>query len=200
MIIRKNNQSSFPKSSLRRFKGLLLCLCFFLFASGKLFSQDYLSQYEELYPGCVDNEESIIFGGIYPNPWPKNLTPPEFPGGGDVQLSRYVHSNVEMDYPNVLDYRTRERIKGTVLVEVVIDRCGRPTRQRIVNSVDEEYDMVALNIIQNLPVFKPGSLNGERVKVALTIPVYFMRNTLPPKKKSQQEYDYYDINYDDIDW
>ena len=169
-------------------------LCFLFWTSGKLFAQQDVSQYENLYQGCSDGEESIIFGGIYPNPWPKNLNPPVFPGGGDIQLTRFVHSNIE--YPDVLEYPSRERVKGIVYVEVVIDRCGKPTRQRVVESVDVLYDDEALRIMKGLPTFKPGSLNGERVKVALTIPVHFLRNTLPPKKK----YDYHDINYDDINY
>jgi len=192
MRIRKNKESN-PRSSKRRFGRFFLSLFFLIFISGKLLAQyDYLLEFENLYPGCVDDEESIIFGGIYPDQWPRNLNPPVFPGGGDVQMSRWVNANI--DYPDVIDYRTRERVKGIVYVEVVIDRCGRPTRQRIVNSVDELYDMEALRIMEGLPVFKPGSLNGERVKVALTIPVYFKRTTLIKKKK----YDEY--NYDDYDW
>ena len=194
MTIRKNNQQNFPGFSLRRLRRALLCLCFFLFASGTLFAQyDYLLEFEELYPGCVDDEESVIFGARYPNKWPSELNPPVFPGGGDIQLTRWVHSNIE--YPDVVDYVTRKRIKGVVYIEVVIDRCGRPTRQRVVNSVDELYDLEALRIMENLPVFKPGSINGERVKVALMIPVHFTRNTLPKRKDVEVEY-----NYDDYDW
>ena len=192
MRIKKNKGKS-QKPSKGRFGRLFLSFFFLFFISGTLFSQyEYLLEFEDLYQGCVDDEESIIFGGIYPDKWPKNLNLPVFPGGGDVQMSRWVNANI--DYPDVVDYRTRERVKGIVYVEVVIDRCGRPTRQRIVDSVDELYDMEALRIMEGLPVFKPGSLNGERVKVALTIPVYFKRTTLIKKKK----YDEY--NYDDYDW
>ena len=178
----------------------LLQVCFLLFASGMVFAQSFesLREFEELYPDCVDGEESVIFGGRYPNPWPRDLNLPVFPGGGDIQLIRFVHSNIE--YPDVVDFRTRERIKGIVYVEVVIDRCGRATRQRVVNSVDELYDMEALRIMENLPVFKPGALYGERVKVALTIPVHFTRNTLPKKRRSDYYYDYDYYDYDSIDW
>ncbi len=201
MKLQKNNKLNFGESSGRRSRRFLLALFFLSFASGKLLAQyddyeeydsySYLKEYENLYPDCVDNEASIIFGGSYPEPWPGELNLPVFPGGGDIQLSRYVNSNIE--YPDVVDYHTRERVKGVVKVEVVIDRCGRATRQKLMNSVDELYDLEALRIMENLPVFKPGSLNGERVKVALIIPVYFNRTTLP--KKEVEEY-----NYDDYDW
>ena len=196
MIMRKNkknNKLSFLRSSQGRSKRFFLSLFFLFFVLGTLFAQyEYLAEFENLYPGCEDNEESIIFGGSYPNKWPKGLNLPVFPGGGDIQLTRYVNSNI--DYPDVVDFATRERAKGVVRVEVVIDRCGRATRQRLIESVDHLYDMEALRIMENLPVFKPGALDGERVKVALTIPVYFTRNTLP-KKKHVEEY-----NYEDYDW
>ena len=229
MMIRKNNQLNFHESSLRRFRGLLLCLCFLFFASGKLLAQENLSQYESLYEGCVDNEESIIFGEKrgpeVPNPWPRNLNSPVFPGGGDIQLTRFVHSNIE--YPDVVDFDTRKRIKGIVYVQVVIDRCGRPTNPRIVSAeavdtvgvkkkvkyswkdvdgndvwIDYLYDKEALRIMNGLPVFKPGSVNGERVKVALMIPVHFLRDNLPPKKKYNYRDidDYEEFDYDSIDW
>lgn len=179
-----------------------ICLAFVLLNVGQVSAQfEYLSQYEALYPGCIDNQESPIYGGTYPQKWPKDLNLPEFPGGGDVQLTRFVFSNVE--YPDVVDSITPGptpdsdsiiyRPKGIVYVQVVVDRCGRPTRQEVVQSVNEAYDMEALRIMQNLPVFKPGAINGERVKVALLIPVYFTKNTL--KKKVEEEY----YNVDDYE-
>ncbi len=197
MILHENNKSSFPGSFPKGFGRLFLFLFFLLFTSEILLAQyEYLLEFEELYPGCIDNEESTIYGGSYPNEWPKELNLPVFPGGGEVQLTRFVHSNI--DYPDVMisDSDTTEiRLKGIVYVEVVIDRCGRATRQKIVNPVDELYDQEALRIMTNLPVFKPGSLDGERVKVALVVPVYFTRSTLPKKKQPEQEY-----NYEDYDW
>ena len=193
MKLRKDIRFNIPESFPKRFKEFFVSLFFLLFTSGTLFAQyEYLAEFENLYPDCVDNEESIIFGGSYPNKWPKELNLPVFPGGGDIQLTRYVNSNI--DYPDVVNFATRERLKGVVYIEVVIDRCGRATRQRLMESVDHLYDMEALRIMENLPVFKPGALDGERVKVALTIPVYFTRSTLP-KKKHTEEY-----NYEDYDW
>ena len=186
----------------KRFLVTCLCMFLFLFSANHIFAQyEYLSQYEALYEGCVDNEESTIYGGTYPQKWPDGLNPPEFPGGGDVQLTRYVFSN--MEYPDVIDSITpgptpdSDSIiyhpKGVVYVQVVIDRCGRATKQEVLQSVNEAYDAEALRIMQGLPVFKSGALDGIRVKVALIIPVYFTRNTL--KKKVEEEY----YNVDDYD-
>jgi hypothetical protein len=151
-----------------------------------------LALYQDLYPGCVDNEETIIFGapdGLFTTKWPKKLVMPEFPGG-DVELARWVYNTIE--YPDVRDPRAdgpENRPKGIVQVEVVIDRCGRATKQQIIQSVTDLYDMEAIRITDNMPVFKPGSIDGERVKVSIIIPVYFTRNTLPKKKERVPTYD-----------
>lgn len=167
----------------------------FTLSSMWLFSQDELMKYAALYEGCVDDQESPIYGGTYPRKWPEGLNLPEFPGGGEVMLTRFVANS--MEYPDVVDSivpgPTPEsdsiiyRPKGIVYVQVVIDRCGKATRQEIIQSVNNEYDNEALRIMENLPIFRAGDYRGERVKVALIIPVYFTRNSL---KKKEEEYDY----------
>lgn len=168
-----------------------------LISSYVVMAQDH-SEYENLYPDCVDNQESTIYGGTY-NGWPKALIPPEFPGGGDVELTRFVHSSIEYPhvvesyaYPNGPDKDSVEVLaKGTVVIQIVVDRCGRATRQEIVQSVNDEYDMEALRITQGLPVFKPGEMNGVRVKVALLIPFHFTRSKMPPPPSTDyMEYDW----------
>ncbi len=171
-------------------KKAIISLFFLLFAVGMSFAQyDYLLEFEHLYPDCVDNEGSApIFGGTYPDEWPKGLVLPEFPGGGEVQFTRFIHSSTE--YPDVMETDSL-RMKGIVYVEIVIDRCGRATKQKVLQSVHPEYDAEAMRIMQNLPVFKPGSLDGVRVRVALIVPVYFTRNQLPKKKEDVYYDDYY---------
>ncbi|MDR1730335.1 MAG: energy transducer TonB [Prevotellaceae bacterium] len=190
MAIKKNNQIFFPE----KFKRLFLSLFFLPFTAGTLFAQfENLLEFEYLYPDCVDNGAgATIYGGTYPDPWPKGLTLPEFPGGGEVQFTRFVYASTQ--YPDVMaDDSTR--LKGVVYVEIVIDRCGKAIKQKVLESVAPEYDDEALRIMRELPVFKPGSLNGVREQVALIIPVYFTRNNLP-KKKNEDEYYYDDYNYD----
>ncbi len=162
---------------------LLLSLC----SSFALWAQDNLyGEFEDLYPDCIDNQESKIYGGTYGR-WPEGLNLPEFPHGGDVQLTRYVNDN--MEYPHVVestDSAGNEVLaKGVVAVQIVIDRCGRATRQEIIQSVNDEYDQEALRIMQGLPIFKPGDLYGERVKVALIVPVRFNRSKMPPPPPSE---------------
>ncbi len=181
---------------------LLLLLTIFSFVTMNVVAQDPYAEFEELYPGCVDNEDSPIYGGTY-GKWPTDLNLPEFPNGGDVQLIRFVHDNLE--YPEVIEsveYSEDKKdsvvhlAKGTVAVQIVVDRCGRASRAEIIQSVNDAYDEEALRILSGLPVFKPGDLNGERVKVALIVPVHFSRSTMPPPPESE----YGDYWGDGEDW
>lgn len=207
---------------------LLLLLTIFSLVTMNVVAQDPYAEFEELYPGCVDNEDSPIYGGTY-GKWPTDLNLPEFPNGGDVQLIRFVHDNLE--YPEVIEsveYSEDKKdsvvhlAKGTVAVQIVVDRCGKASRAEIIQSVNEAYDAEALRILSGLPTFKPGDLDGERVKVALIVPVHFSRTTMPPPPESEfgdfwgdggddwgddsssddssdsyDSYDSYDYNYDD---
>ena len=181
---------------------LLLLLTIFSLVTMNVVAQDPYAEFEELYPGCVDNEDSPIYGGTY-GKWPTDLNLPEFPNGGDVQLIRFVHDNLE--YPEVIEsveYSEDKKdsvvhlAKGTVAVQIVVDRCGRAARAEIIQSVNDAYDEEALRILSGLPVFKPGDLNGERVKVALIVPVHFSRSTMPPPPESE----YGDYWGDGEDW
>ena len=65
------------------------------------------TEFLNLYPDCVDNESSTIYD---PGHWPKDLELPIFPDGGDVELIRYIYSNVV--YPDVVDSVVKAKKKG----------------------------------------------------------------------------------------
>ncbi len=159
---------------------------------------DRYGRFVNLYPGCEDNQESQIYDA---EKRVKGLILPIFPGGGEVEFSRYVfHQQKGVEVvdsvapgkgPDGGDLQYL--LRGTVLVRVTIDRCGKAVNPEIVKSVAEEYDTEALEIMSDLPIFKPGELDGIRVKVALTVPVYYNRKH-PKPKRPEDEYEYY---YDD---
>lgn len=176
----------------------------FLMSAVFLQAQDY-TEFEDLYPNCQDNYDSKIYGGTYGN-WPEALNLPVFPHGGDIELTRYVRNNIE--YPHVVESYEQSvdgkdsaevLAKGIVAVQVVIDRCGKPSRVEVIQSVNDAYDEEALRIARGLPTFKPGDLYGERVKVALIIPFYFTRTKMPPPPESEYG-DFWGDGGDNVDW
>ncbi|MEE1064300.1 MAG: energy transducer TonB [Paludibacteraceae bacterium] len=159
---------------------------------------DRYGRFINLYPGCEDNEASEIYDAQKKKP---GLILPIFPGGGEVEFSRYVfHHQQGIE---VVDSVAAGKgpdggdlqylLRGTVLVRVTIDRCGKAVNPEIIKGVCEEYDTEALEIMSDLPIFKPGELDGIRVKVALTVPVYYTRKH-PKPKRPEDEY-YYDDTY-----
>lgn len=160
---------------------------------------DRYGRFVNLYPGCEDNEASEIFDAQKKKP---GLILPIFPGGGEVEFSRYVfHHQQGLE---VVDSVAAGKgpdggdlqylLRGTVLVRVTIDRCGKAVNPEIIKGVCEEYDTEALEIMSDLPIFKPGELDGIRVKVALTVPVYYTRKH-PKPKRPEDEYYYEDYSY-----
>jgi TonB family protein len=64
-------------------------------------------------------------------------------------------------------------IQGTVMVQFVIEKDGKVSDVRVVKGVDPELDDEAVRVIKASPKWKPGKMDGNRVKAALTLPVEF---------------------------
>ncbi len=170
-------------------KRLFLLLLSYFFFIGLSAQGDY-QMYAHLYEGCIDDEESPIYGGSYSG-YPKNLVDAQFPGG-DVELSLYIHKNTERQevYSGEVDEQGNQLlVTGEVLVQFVIDRCGKPGRFQVVQSLTEEQDAEALRVIESLPIFKSGSIDGIRVKTAYIAPVRFRWKTMPPKEPEAPAYE-----------
>lgn len=157
-------------------------------------NDDSLLQYVHLFPNCVDNEQSQVFGGTY-GEYPRDLEDADFPGGGFVAMSQYIYRNTEMQPVYTGEMNTNGDsllLTGIVKVEFVVDRCGKVGKIRVLESVSEMHDAEALRVIESFPIFKPAVLKGYRVKVAYIASIYFKKPVMPRKK---QTYDYYDYYY-----
>lgn len=160
-------------------------------------AQTDLMIYESFYAGCVDDEMSPIYGGNYCD-YPPDLVDAKFPGG-DVEMSMYIHQNTEM--PNVLSGEkdvdgTPLLITGDVKVQIVVDRCGRTCCYEILQSLSPEQDAAAIEVVRSLPVFRPATLDGYRVKSAYVVPVKFNRRRYKaPEPEPEPEPSYDDYYY-----
>ena len=67
----------------------------------------------------------------------------------------------------------RDGVQGRVMLDFIIEKDGRVTDVRVVKGVSEELDAEAVKVVSASPKWKPGRLNGNRVRVSLTIPVEF---------------------------
>ncbi len=176
----------------------LSTLLFAAIASVCCLAVDYM-MYTGIYGECEDDEPSQIYGGSY-SEYPPGLIDAQFPGG-EVELVRYISRNTDIQEVYSGEYDKNGvplLVTGDVLVEFVIDRCGKPGKFRVVQSLTDEQDAEALRVMETLPMFRAASLDGYRVKSAYIAPIRFLHDRMPKPKEDEYYYDdgSYDYNYD----
>lgn len=67
----------------------------------------------------------------------------------------------------------RDGIQGRVLVDFIIGKDGKVTDVRVLKGVSEELDAEAVKVVAASPKWKPGRVNGNKVRTSMTIPVEF---------------------------
>ncbi|MES2778746.1 MAG: energy transducer TonB [Bacteroidota bacterium] len=92
---------------------------------------------------------------------------PEYPGGQDSMIS-FISRN--LIYPK---YEQEKKISGRVVVTFVIDSDGKIKYPEVVKSVSPGLDSAALNIIRQMPQWKPGKQNYKPIAVKFTLPLQF---------------------------
>ena len=64
-------------------------------------------------------------------------------------------------------------VKGRVMVSMIIEKDGTITNVEATRTVHPLLDQEAIRVISASPKWKPGERNGEKVRVKITVPVYF---------------------------
>lgn len=100
---------------------------------------------------------------------------PQFPGG-DAALQEYIQAHIK--YPAKA---LKNRIKGHVIVQFVVDKNGKIGKVKVLRSVDKDLDKEAIRVAKSLPKFTPGRQNGQAVSVWYTLPITF---TLPQESNN----------------
>lgn len=83
-------------------------------------------------------------------------------------LEKWVYQYLKYPQEAVLN-----GIQGRVMVEFVIGTDGKVSDVRVVKSVSPELDAEAVKVVSASPKWRPGRLNGEKVRCSMTIPVEF---------------------------
>ena len=84
-------------------------------------------------------------------------------------LSKWVYPYLK--YPQEA---VRDGIQGTVEVGFIIDKDGKVTDARVIRSVDPRLDEEALRVVNASPKWRPGRVNGEKVRTSMTLPIEFI--------------------------
>lgn len=67
----------------------------------------------------------------------------------------------------------RDGIQGRVLVDFIIEKDGRVSNVRVAKGVSEALDAEAVKVVAASPKWRPGRVNGSKVRTSMTIPVEF---------------------------
>lgn len=132
---------------------------------------------KELYAKPQDNEHAEMVDGLLDKTTNKDsiyqiiVMPPEgLPNffGGESALFRYLSENIK--YPEI----ARENgIEGTVYIEFIINRQGFVDKAIVKRGVDTACDEEAYRVINQMPRWIPGRVDGKPVQVIYTLPIKF---------------------------
>jgi protein TonB len=94
---------------------------------------------------------------------------PSFPGGDE---GKFQFVNACARYPQVAIAMGME---GTVLVSFVVDEAGKVTDVKVVRGVlgGKDLEREAVRVIEKMPLWSPGKMNGVPVRVRQVMPVKF---------------------------
>ena len=100
---------------------------------------------------------------------PKSVaeTMPSFPGG-DAELFNYLMKNLE--YPSSA---RKDRVSGVVYTTFVVDTDGTLKDIQVLSGVREDIDQAAVDLIQRMPLWIPGTQDGIPVRVQYNLPILF---------------------------
>lgn len=95
---------------------------------------------------------------------------PTFLNSADIApfMEKWVYPNLK--YP---EDAVRDGVQGRVMVDFIIDKDGKVTDVRVVRGIDIELDEEAVRVISASPKWKPGRVNGQKVRTSITVPVEF---------------------------
>ena len=92
---------------------------------------------------------------------------PEFPGGMQA-LMNFISSNVK--YPAEA---LKKQIEGKVIVEFIVKKDGSVASAKAISKTDAMLNTEALRVVNAMPKWKPGKVNGRVVDVRYVLPVAF---------------------------
>ncbi|MFB0948185.1 MAG: TonB family protein [Spirosomataceae bacterium] len=93
---------------------------------------------------------------------------PEFPGGVE-QMYKYIGQNLK--YPEAAQ---RDNVQGKVFVKFVVTKDGDIGEIKTLKGIGHGCEEEVARILANMPTWKPGQQDGEKVNVYYTMPINFL--------------------------
>jgi protein TonB len=92
-------------------------------------------------------------------------TSPEFPGGHNAFYA-YIISAL----------RSKEAIigfKGKLIVTFIVETDGDLSNIKIKQGIEEGLNLAVIQVLQDMPLWKPGTQDGKPIKAQYTLPIMF---------------------------
>ena len=88
---------------------------------------------------------------------------------GDVAMRQFIENNIRLT-------PTMSAACGQFLVKVacVVERNGRLSAMRVIQSADSLYDAESIRVLKKMPRWRPARMEGKRVRSLVVIDVPFM--------------------------
>jgi TonB family protein len=83
-------------------------------------------------------------------------------------MGRFLGSNLH--YP---DWARENNVQGRVIISFIVDEDGSLKEANVVRSVTPSLDDEAMRVVNLMPKWKPGKINGEPLPVWFSLPVVF---------------------------
>ncbi len=95
---------------------------------------------------------------------------PQFPGG-HMGLIQYLSSNIR--YP---EYAKKTGAQGRVVVSFIVEKDGSISNARVTKPTYSSLDEEALRVVNAMPKWTPGKVNGKPEKIKYSIPINFRQD------------------------
>ncbi len=92
---------------------------------------------------------------------------PKFPGG-DEAMSKWIKDNIR--YP--AEAKNLDKAKR-VIVKFTVTKTGAIKDAEVIRSISPALDREALRLVNSMPKFSPGKMNGKPVNVHVLVPIIF---------------------------
>jgi TonB family protein len=80
-----------------------------------------------------------------------------------ADLRRYLERNIRIPDSTSVRFDATGEFEGMMTVQFTVDKNGKAGNARIIKSVDKSLDKVAIEVINNMPVWAPAIQNGRNI-------------------------------------
>ncbi|TSJ41621.1 energy transducer TonB [Fluviicola chungangensis] len=95
-------------------------------------------------------------------------TPAYYPDGGNEGIKKYIKENLK--YPK---YAVDKKIEGKVYLKFVVSLTGEITNVKVQKGVHPILDEEAVRVIEAMPKWVPGKVDGQAVNSIFSMPITF---------------------------